>query len=64
MECKMRFGKTFTTYQLANEMKFKRVLVMTFKPAVENSWKEDLEGHVDFEDWQFFSKTPWLNMKN
>ena len=52
----MRFGKTFTTYQLAKEMKFKRVLVMTFKPAVENSWKEDLEGHIDFEGWQFFSK--------
>jgi len=53
---KMRFGKTFTTYQLAKEMKFKRVLVMTFKPAVENSWKEDLEGHIDFEGWQFYSK--------
>lgn len=31
---KMRFGKTFATYQLARAMGFKRVLVLTFKPAV------------------------------
>ena len=28
--CKMRFGKTFTTYQLALKMKWKKVLVLTF----------------------------------
>ena len=33
---KMRFGKTFTTYQLAREMGWKRVLVLTYKPAVRN----------------------------
>ena len=59
----MRFGKTFTTYQLAKEMKFKRVLVMTFKPAVENSWKEDLEGHMILKVGNFFQKTHCLNMK-
>lgn len=52
---KMRFGKTFTAYELAKEMGWKRVLVLTFKPAVENAWKEDLETHVDFEGWQFVS---------
>jgi len=31
---KMRFGKTFTTYQLARKLGAKRVLVLTFKPAV------------------------------
>ena len=31
---KMRFGKTFTTYQLAKKVSAKRVLVVTFKPAV------------------------------
>src|SRR5882672_7981521 len=29
---KMRFGKTFTTYQLARKLGAKRVLVVTFKP--------------------------------
>ena len=54
---KMRFGKTFTSYQLAKEMGWKRVLVLTFKPAVQNSWEEDLKSHVDFKDWQFVSRT-------
>ena len=54
--CKMRFGKTFTTYKLAQKMKWKKILVLTFKPAVENSWHEDLVTHIDFEDWQFISR--------
>lgn len=53
---KMRFGKTFTTYQLARKMGAKRVLVVTFKPAVEDSWKTDLLSHLDFEGWEFLSK--------
>lgn len=53
---KMRFGKTFTTYQLAKKMSWSKVLVLTFKPAVQNAWKEDLMMHVDFEGWQFISK--------
>jgi hypothetical protein len=52
---KMRFGKTFTTYQLAKKMGWTKILVMTFKPAVENAWDEDLKDHVDFNDWQFVS---------
>ena len=52
---KMRFGKTFASYQLAKKMGFKRVLVLTFKPAVESAWREDLVTHVDFEGWQFVS---------
>ena len=52
---KMRFGKTFASYQLAKKMGFKRVLVLTFKPAVESAWQEDLLTHVDFEGWQFVS---------
>ena len=52
---KMRFGKTFTTYQLAKRLGYKRVLILTFKPAVRSAWKEDLETHVDFEGWQFIA---------
>lgn len=52
---KMRFGKTFATYQLAKSMDFKRVLVLTFKPAVESAWQEDLSHHIDFLGWQFVS---------
>lgn len=53
---KMRFGKTFTTYQLAKRLAAKRVLVLTFKPAVEDAWQTDLESHVDFNGWQYLSR--------
>ena len=53
---KMRFGKTFTTYQLAKKLGAKRVLVLTFKPAVEDAWQTDLESHVDFDGWQYLSR--------
>lgn len=58
--CKMRFGKTFAAYQLAKRMDFKRVLVLTFKPAVVSAWQEDLNTHKDFEGWQFISRTTEL----
>jgi hypothetical protein len=32
------------------------VLVVTFKPAVEDAWQNDLESHVDFDGWQYLSK--------
>lgn len=53
---KMRFGKTFATYQLAKKMGWRKVLVLTFKPAVQNAWEEDLQTHVDFTGWQFISR--------
>lgn len=53
---KMRYGKTFTTYQLAKKLGTKRVLVVTFKPAVEDAWQADLESHVDFDGWQYLSR--------
>ena len=53
---KMRFGKTFATYQLAKKMGFSRVLILTFKPAVESAWYDDLSQHVDFDGWQFISR--------
>jgi len=51
--CKMRFGKTFAAYQLAKRMGWKKLLVLTFKPAVQSAWEEDLRSHVDFQGWQF-----------
>ena len=54
---KMRFGKTFTTYQLAKKLGAKRVLVVTFKPVVEDAWQTDLESHTDFNGWQYLSRS-------
>ena len=53
---KMRFGKTFASYQLALKMGWKKVLVLTFKPAVQSAWEEDLLTHKDFSDWQFIHR--------
>src|SRR5690606_13773468 len=53
---KMRFGKTFTSYQLAKKLSAKRVLVLTFKPVVADAWQADLESHVDFDGWQYLSR--------
>ena len=53
---KMRFGKTFAAYQLAKKLGARKVLVLTFKPAVEDAWRTDLESHVDFDGWQYLSR--------
>ena len=53
---KMRFGKTFASYHLAKKLEAKKILVVTFKPAVEDAWQVDLESHTDFQGWQYFSK--------
>lgn len=57
---KMRFGKTFTAYHLAKKLGARRMLVVTFKPAVEDAWQTDLESHVDFDGWKYMSR----NSKN
>lgn len=54
---KMRFGKTFTTYQLAKKMGWTRLLVLTYKPAVETAWRADLANHEDFTGWRFKGKS-------
>jgi len=58
---KMRFGKTFTTYQLTREMGWTRVLVLTYKPAVQTAWRDDLLGHVDFAGWHFVDRDTPIN---
>lgn len=53
---KMRFGKTFAAYQLAKKLGATRVLVVIFKPAVEDAWQTDLESHVHFDGWVYGSR--------
>lgn len=53
---KMRFGKTFAAYELAKRMGFKKILILTFKPAVQSAWRDDLSQHKDFDGWQFISR--------
>jgi superfamily II DNA or RNA helicase len=59
INAKMRFGKTFVSYQIIKALaehfnkKFK-VLVLTYKPAVEAGWSDDLQKHVDFDGWKYY----------
>ena len=46
MNCKMRFGKSYTAYKFCEEMNLNRILILTFVPAVEDSWRNDLE-HIE-----------------
>ena len=61
---KMRFGKTFTAYQLANHMGWKKIMVLTYKPAVQREWRNELDSHVDFNGWDFFSREDDLSKFN
>jgi hypothetical protein len=53
---KMRFGKTYTTYMLAKEMHWRRILVLTYKPAVRSAWRDDLLSHTEFAGWRFIDR--------
>ena len=46
---KPRFGKTLSTYDLARKVNADKVLVVTNRPAIANSWYEDF---VKFIQWQ------------
>ena len=51
LNCKMRFGKCYTTYKYAEEVNHKKILILTFVPAVEDSWREDLNHIVKEYDY-------------
>jgi len=53
LNCKMRFGKCFTTYKYAEEAKLNKILILTFVPAVEDSWREDLK-HIQ-TDYDYYT---------
>lgn len=61
---KMRFGKTFAAYKLAKARGWKRILVLTYKPAVESAWRADIESHRDFEGWQFIGRGETLDKQD
>lgn len=40
-DCKMRFGKTLTSYELIRRAEFQKTLVVTHRPVVEEGWQKD-----------------------
>jgi len=53
MYCKMRFGKSFTAYKYCEEAGLNKILILTYVPAVQSSWRDDL-GHIS-EDYLYFT---------
>lgn len=53
LNCKMRYGKSFTTYKYCEEAGLKKILILTFIPAVESSWREDLT-HIE-ADYAYYT---------
>ncbi len=40
-DCKMRFGKTVSAYELINQAGFQKTIVVTHRPVVEDGWQKD-----------------------
>ncbi len=58
---KPRFGKTLTTYDLMRTLDARRVLVVTNRPAIANSWFDDFERFIGHQTaYRFVSESPSL----
>ncbi|MDR0950845.1 MAG: Eco57I restriction-modification methylase domain-containing protein [Candidatus Ancillula sp.] len=59
---KPRFGKTLTTYDFARKFGADKVLVVTNRPAIANSWFDDFEKFIAWQtDYAFVSTSDSLN---
>lgn len=62
---KMRFGKTITTLQLVKEQNYQKVLIMTHRPIVDDSWFEDFKKmHMDQAGYSYGSKKKGETIEN
>lgn len=55
---KPRFGKTLASYDLSKRLNAKKVLIVTNRPAIANSWFDDYEKFID--GYAFISETSSL----
>lgn len=56
---KPRFGKTLASYDLAKRLGARKVLIVTNRPAIANSWFDDFEQFID--GYHFISETSSLD---
>lgn len=58
---KPRFGKTLTTYDLARKLDVRKVLIVTNRPAIANSWFDDFAKFIAWQtDFAFVSTSDSL----
>lgn len=62
---KPRFGKTLTAYDFVRRIKAKNVLIVTNRPAIANSWFEDFQKFIAWQEpaMKFISETDALKGK-
>lgn len=61
---KPRFGKTLSSYDLIQRLKYKNVLIVTNRPSIANSWLEDFNKFVGWKnEYAFVSETDALTGK-
>lgn len=59
---KPRFGKTLTTYDLARQIDATKVLIVTNRPSIANSWFDDFEKFIAWQtDFAFVSTSDSLS---
>src|SRR5690625_245688 len=58
---KPRFGKTLSSYELAKRLKANKVLIVTNRPAIANSWFDDYDKFID--GFYFISEASSLRNK-
>ena len=58
---KPRFGKTLASYDLIQQMKFTKVLIVTNRPSIANSWADDFFKFIGWRgEFSFVSDTDAL----
>ena len=61
---KPRFGKTLTAYDLVRQMGFTKVLIVTNRPSIANSWADDFFKFIGWRgELSFISETDALKDK-
>lgn len=59
---KPRFGKTLATYDLARRLPAKRVLIVTNRPSIANSWFDDFKKFISWQtEYKFVSESTSIN---
>lgn len=62
---KPRFGKTLTTYDLVRTLDVRKVLIVTNRPAIANSWYDDFMRFIGHRTtFKFVSESPSLENRS
>ncbi len=61
---KMRFGKTLCALEVVKRMKFRKTIILTHRPVVNEGWYDDFDKIFYDTDYKFGSKKNGLSFEN